>query len=207
MPIDRRTAIQWMMAASAALQAPSLSFAADAAAAPATITGYGKDPNLTKDYRPGDLWPLTFTASQRKTAAALCDLIIPPEGDVPAASALGVVEFIDEWISSPYEAGQRDKPVVIEGLRWLDEQSRSRFGADFAAITPAQRTTICDELVATPATPALLKPSAYFMRYRDLTAIGFYTTPVGMKDIGYRGNVPLASYDGPPQEVLAKLGM
>ncbi len=55
--------------------------------------------------------------------------------------------------------------------------------------------------------PGLEKPAAFFTRYRDLTAIGFYTTPIGMKDIGYRGNVPLASYDGPPKEVLAKIGL
>ncbi|HEY5810126.1 MAG TPA: gluconate 2-dehydrogenase subunit 3 family protein [Povalibacter sp.] len=202
--IDRRTAIQWMMAASAALQAPSLSFAADAAG---SVAGYGKDPKLTIDYKPGDLWPLTFTPAQRRTATVLCDLVIPAEGDVPAASALGVVEFIDEWISSPYDAGKGDRPAIVDGLRWLDEQSQARFSADFAGITSTQRTAICDELIATPVKAGLEKAAVFFTRYRDLTAIGFYTTPVGMKDVGYRGNVPLASYDGPPKEVLEKIGM
>jgi hypothetical protein len=28
-----------------------------------------------------------------------------------------------------------------------------------------------------------------------------------MKDLGYVGNVPLASFDGPPVEVLRRLGL
>lgn len=200
--IDRRTAIQWMIAASAALQAPSVSFAA--AAAPVGV-GYGKDANLTKDYKPGDLWPLTLNAEQRKLAAVLCDLMIPAEGDAPGAAALGVVEFIDEWISSPYPDGQRDRTLIVEGFAWLDAQARSRFDASFAAIDAPRRASICDPLTETPPPSALKQAAQFFFRYRDLTAIGFYTTPIGTADLGYRGNVPLASYDGPPPEVLARL--
>ena len=47
----------------------------------------------------------------------------------------------------------------------------------------------------------------FFARFRDLTATGFYTSPVGMKDIGYVGNTPLAQFEGPPPEVLRKLGL
>jgi hypothetical protein len=45
------------------------------------------------------------------------------------------------------------------------------------------------------------------LRLRDLIAGGYYTTPEGMKDIGYRGNISMASWDGPPKEVLEKLGL
>lgn len=205
MPIDRRTTIKWMLAASAALQAPSLSFAD--VAAKAASAGYGKDPRLTVDYKPGDLWPLTLSAAQRKAASVLCDLIIPAEGDVPAASAFGVVDFIDEWISSPYDTGGSDRATIVEGLNWLDDFSRSKFGAEFAGASATQRTSLCDELIASPVKAGLEKPGAFFLRFRDLTAVGFFTTPIGMKDLGYRGNVPLASYDGPPKEVLEKIGM
>ena len=47
----------------------------------------------------------------------------------------------------------------------------------------------------------------FFARYRDLTAGGFYTTPEGMKDIGYTGNVQLASYPGPSPAALKQLGL
>ena len=51
------------------------------------------------------------------------------------------------------------------------------------------------------------KAAKFFAKFRDLTAGGFYTTPVGMKDIGYTGNVPLEKFDGPPLEALKKAGL
>ncbi len=54
---------------------------------------YGTDPNLVRVYKPGDLWPLTFTSAQRATAAVLCDLIIPADAKSPSASSVGVVDF------------------------------------------------------------------------------------------------------------------
>ena len=208
MNVDRRTAIQWVLAASAASRAPSIAFADNAARASVpSAKGYGKDPNLIKTYAPGDLWPLTMSAAQRKQAAVLTDLIIPPEGDQPAPSALGVVEFIDEWISAPYPDNARDRPVILDGLAWIDETARSKFKKDFVSISAQQREAICDELVSTPVPSKLEKPAAFFMRFRDLTAVGFYTTPIGSNDLGYRGNVPLAKFDGPPKELLVKLGV
>ena len=35
----------------------------------------------------------------------------------------------------------------------------------------------------------------------------YYGTPKGWKAIGYVGNMPLPALDGPPQEVLDKLGL
>jgi hypothetical protein len=207
MNIDRRTAIQWMLAASAALRAPDVALAAEPGKRIDAASGYGKDPNLIKGYAPGDLWPLTLTAAQRKQTAALADLIIPSEGDQPGASGVGVVEFIDEWISAPYPDHVRDRSIVLEGFAWLDERSRSLFKKEFASIADAQRGAICDELVDARGVATLEKPTAFFTRFRDLTALGFYTTPIGSHDLGYRGNVPLERFDGPPKELLVKLGL
>ncbi|MFL6549500.1 MAG: gluconate 2-dehydrogenase subunit 3 family protein [Povalibacter sp.] len=206
MNLDRRTAIQWMLAASAALRAPSIAFADDVAKTIAA-NGYGKDPNLIKSYASGELWPLTLTSDQRKIASALSDTIIPPEGNQPGAAGVGVVDFIDEWISAPYPDNVRDRPLILEGLAWLDERARAKYKTGFASSSDQQRASLCDELVGTTVPAALQKPAAFFARYRDLTAVGFYTTPIGTQDLGYRGNVPLDRYDGPPKEALAKLGL
>lgn len=203
--VDRRTTIKWVLAASATL--PLMKPGAVAAADPAAV-GYGTDPDLTKIYKPGELWPLTFTAPQRRTAAALCDVIIPADAVSPSASAVGVVDFIDEWISAPYPAQQSDRKTLLWGLEWLDTQAQRRFARAFADLEEAQITAICGEICHVPRAPAELAPAAeFFAKYRDLTAGGFYTTPAGTRDLQYVGNVPLARFDGPPPEVLRKVGV
>jgi hypothetical protein len=195
--MDRRMAVKWVMAASAALRLPSISF--DALAAAPAAQGYGKDPDLLKSYTSGDLWPLTLTKEQRATAAALCDLIIPADDVSPAASSVGVVDFIDEWISAPYPEHAVDRKTVLDGLAWIDQEAQRRFNKPFAALSAAQMSAIADELTGDAA--------AFFARYRALTAGGFYTTKVGMRDLQYVGNVPLVSFEGAPPEVLKRLGL
>ena len=205
--MDRRSAIKWMLAATATISILEReSFAADARGVAAK--GYGTDPDLLKNYQPGDVWPLTMTDAQRRTAAALCDVIIPGDSKSPSASALHVHEFIDEWISAPYPDQAKDRPTVLEGLAWIDAESQKRFGANFADLVRKQQALICDDICyVAKAKPEFQKAAQFFKRFRDLTAGGFYTTPEGMKDIGYVGNVPLPEFPGPPPEVLKKLGL
>ncbi len=207
--MDRRTSIKWMLAATAAMQALQLrageSVAREVAAGQA---GYGTDPELLKEWKAGGPWPLTLTESGRRTTQALCDLIIPADEHSPAASAVGVVDFIDEWISAPYPNQRGDREIVLPGLTWIDDEAHKRFGKGFAAITDAQKGAIADDICsAAKAAPEFAKAARFFAKFRDLTAGGFYTTPVGMKDIGYTGNVPLERFDGPPLEALKKAGL
>jgi hypothetical protein len=209
--MDRRITIKWMFAAAATVPSlHSLSFAAEPQArnVAANQAGYGTDPDLMKEWRPGGPWPLTLGVAARLTTTALCDLIIPAEGDTPAASAVGVVDFIDEWISAPYPQQRGDREIVLPGLQWIEVEAQRRFGKGFAAIGDAQRAHIADDVCSpAKAKPEFATAAKFFAKFRDLTAGGFYTTPVGMKDIGYVGNVPLEKFDGPPLEVLKKLGL
>jgi hypothetical protein len=206
MRVDRRTAIKWVLAASAALQLPAGAAPSQPPAA-ASVTGYGKDPSLTKIYQPGELWPLTLNEHQRATATVLSDMIIPEDNESPAASKVGVVDFIDEWISAPYPTNQKDRPVIIEGLAWLDAEAQRRFKNPFSALTEKERMAICDDISAAKPAAQFAQAATFFARYRALTAGGFYTTPIGMKDLRYVGNVATTTYDGPPPEVLKKLGL
>ena len=193
--LDRRTAIKWVLAASAALRLPSVSF--DATAATPVAKGYGKDPNLMKVYAAGELWPLTLSKEQRATATALCDLIIPADDTSPAASSVGVVDFLDEWISAPYPEHAEDRKLVVDALSKVESEAQRRFKTSFAKLSAQQMSTIADAIVTEPS----------FIRYRALTAGGFYTTPVGVKDLKYVGNVAIETFEGPTKEVLAKLGL
>ena len=207
--MDRRTSIKWMMAAAAAMQSLQLQ-AGDAAArdVAAGQAGYGTDPDLVKQWQAGGPWPLTLSDNARLTTAALCDLIIPADEHSPAASKVGVVDFIDEWISAPYPQQRGDREVILPGLLWIEAEAQKRFGKAFPALSEAQQSAIADDICS----PAKAKPEfatavKFFGRFRDLTAGGFYTTPVGMKDIGYTGNVSLEKFDGPPLEALRKAGL
>ena len=204
MRIDRRTSIKWVLAASAALQLPTATLARETAKG---VSGYGKDPNLLKIHTLGELWPLTLSEPQRAAATVLSDLIIPADDQSPAASKVGVVDFIDEWISAPYPDNQRDKPVVIQGLAWLDQESQRRFKSNFAALMEQDRAAICDDISAAKPAARFEEAAKFFARYRALTAGGYYTTPVGMKDLRYVGNVAMTTFEGPPPEVLKRLGL
>jgi Gluconate 2-dehydrogenase subunit 3 len=200
--ITRRESIKWVIAASATASLLSTR----GIGANGAVRGYGQDPKLLEIYKPGDLWPLTFTKDQRRTAAVLCDVIIPADEKSPSAGQLSVHDFIDEWISAPYPRQQEDRKIIVDGLSWLDGESKKRFRKAFVDLSDDERCQICDEICfEAKAKPAMKKSAQFFARFRDLTADGFYTTPEGMKDIQYLGNVPLTKFDGPPPEVLAYL--
>jgi hypothetical protein len=208
--MDRRTTIKWMLAASAAW--PAWRGAAGqprhgtALLRPPAAPGYGTDPDLVTPHKRGEFWPLTLSAAQRRLAAVLSDLIIPADEHSPSASAVGVVEFIDEWVSAPYPRQQRDRPVVLDGFTWLDAEGGRRGGKGFAELDVATQTAICDSICsATRAAPERREAARFFALYRDLTAGAFYSSPEGRKDLGYIGNVPLTSFEGAPPELLKKL--
>jgi hypothetical protein len=221
--VSRRRAIQWVMAAATAsalpTEVPTQALAQTVGQsptpqehalkqAPVSAKGYGTDPKLVLVHKPGDLWPLTFTAAQHKTAGELADVILPRDEYGPAASAVGVVEMIDEWISAPYPQQQGDRPVIIDGLAWLEVEANHRFTRAFTDLTAVQKHAICDDIChGASAKEPFRRGARFFGRFRSLCAGAYYATPAGWKAIGYVGNIPLPSFDGPPPEVLARLGV
>ena len=206
--MDRRTALKWMLAVAASVPLARQRLLAGDPIPGAGPSGYGSGPELNKTYAPGEIWPLTLTGAQRRTVQALCDTIIPADDGSPAASAVGVVDFFDEWVSAPYPRQRADRPVLTEGLAWIDAEAQRRFGRDFAALDESGRAAICDDICLVSAAKAdHRQAAAFFARFRDLTAGAFSTTPAGMKDIGYVGNVPLANFDGPPEAALRHVGL
>ena len=202
--MDRRLTLKWMLAAAAV---PPLARGMQLFAA-TEPNPYGTDPKLSETYHPGDLWSLTFTPVQRRQATVLCDTIIPADATSPSASDVGVVDFIDEWISAPYPMQRADRKTVLEGLAWLDAEAARRFTKSMVDSSEEQLHSLCDDICYVPkAKPEHLEAAKFFARYRDLTAGGFYTTPQGRQDLGYVGNIPLPRFDGPPLEVLQKAGL
>ena len=212
--IPRRLALKWIAGASASLTisgSPNFSpvAAAKAAAAPITAVGYGPDPDILKVYQPGDLWPLTFSNDQRRLVIALCDIIIPADDASPSASEIGVHDFVDEWISSPYQDQAKDRNLILRGLTWLDEEAprRDPLATTFLALNPDTQVAVCRDLAVAAKPDRKKYPGSFFYLLRNLVAGGYFTTPEGMKAIGYVGNSPSPVWNGPPKEVLEKLGL
>lgn len=163
------------------------------------------DPDLLRPTAP---WPRKLSASELATLGVLCDTIIPADAKSPSASAVGVPAYINEYVSAPYDGQMRDLIRVRGGLSWLNLESVKRFGRTWTRLTAAERTQICDDICFLPsAKPEFQAAARFFDLIRDLTAVGFYTTDAGMKDLQYIGNMALPRWDGPPLEVLQHLGL
>jgi hypothetical protein len=208
--LPRRTVFKWFAVAAAGLQLgqPRTIAAEPPTGTPIALKGYGTDPKLNAIYNPGDFWPLTLTVPQRGTATALADIILPADEYGPAASELRVTDYLDEWVSAPYPAQRADRAVIPPGLDWLDGESARRFNARFAALTREQSHALCDDVCYTAtAKPEFRQGAIFFSRFRAVAAGAYYCTSAGWKAIGYIGNLPLARFDGPPPEVLTRLGV
>ena len=209
--MDRRDAVKAMAAASglvaitgkAAAQAPQASPKPQSAAI--GPRGTPTDPDLL---HPRKDWPRKLSARELATLSVLCDTIIPADEKSPAASTVGVPAYINEYVSAPYDGQTRDLVRVRGGLAWLNTESNERFGKTFVRLSAAERSQICDDICYLPrAKPEFQSAARFFDLIRDLTAVGFYTTDAGMRDLQYIGNVALPKWDGPPPEVLRHLGL
>ena len=207
--LDRRQALAWLAVAAVGLTASGrLPLGAAEPGDRPHGKRIGADPVLNKTYVPGELWPLSFTPAQRAAADALADLILPPEAGGKKPSELGVPAFIDEWVSSYYDETLKDRPIILAGLTWLDAEAQRRHGAVFAKLTEAQQAGIADDICGVKPVKKEHKPGQdFFKRFRHLAAGGYYTTPQGMRELGYVGNTPSATFDGPTPEALKHLGL
>jgi len=196
--LSRREALRRILVASAlAVSLDITSFAVE------DIRRIGDDPDLLKKEIP---WPRILTESERKLVTVLADVIVPADEFGPAASAVGVTDFIDEWVSAPYEQQQKEQKIIRQGLAWLDTTAQQRFGRSFAACADPERTTLLDDIVR-DGTDLHKAGIAFFRLFRDRVAGAYYSTPEGWAAIGYTGNVPMAEFPGPPPEALRHVGL
>jgi hypothetical protein len=203
--MDRRRSIKTLIAgavsAGAVIEAcnPSDKKTGDTGAAEAVIpvAGINRMPEEA-EYERSLRGKTFFTPEEMTTITILCDIIIPRDGISGSASDAKVPDFIG-FIVTDMPAHQTP---LRGGLRWLDLQCLQRYDRAFAHCTPAQQIEMVDE-IAWPekAKPGMEQGVAFFNLMRNLTATGFYTTEIGIKDLGYKGNVP-NQWKGVPAEVL-----
>ncbi|MEO8117371.1 MAG: gluconate 2-dehydrogenase subunit 3 family protein, partial [Bacteroidota bacterium] len=133
----------------------------------------------------------------------LADIIIPKDEISGSATDAGVPAFIDFIVND-----MPDHQIPMRGgLRWLDIECLNRYTTAFKDCTPAQQIEIVD-MIAYPkkAKPEMAQGVIFFNRMRDLTSTGFFTSEMGVKDVGYAGNKP-NQWNGVPDEVLKQYNM
>lgn len=195
--------------------------ATGAVAVPAVIAGCGPDdkkaaevpaaPTFNLDRNPAEIenekrilaMDKFFTDHEMATIAILSDIIIPADEVSGSATDAKVPEFI-EFIVKDMPSHQTP---LRGGLRWLDMQCLNKYNNAFKDCTKEQQIEMIDQ-IAYPqkAKPEMAQGVAFFNNMRDLVATGFYTSEIGVKDIGYIGNTP-TQWNGVPDDVLKQYGL
>jgi gluconate 2-dehydrogenase gamma chain len=144
-----------------------------------------------------------FDEHEMKTISVLSDIIIPKDGTSGGATDAGVPDFI-EFIAKDMPKHQ---VPLRGGTKWLDLQCMRRFDKSFVGCDAPQQIEIVDE-IAYPekAKPEMQQGVAFFNLMRDLTATGFFTSKIGIDDLGFAGN-RANQWDGVPQDVLNQYGL
>jgi len=168
------------------------------------VLNYDRTPQELADYKKliADKF---FTDDEMATITILADIIIPKDEVSGSASDAAVPAFIEFIVKDmPYH-----QTPMRGGLRWLDMQCLKRYEKSFKDATPQQQIEMVD-LIAYPekakTNPELTQGVSFFNNMRDLTATGFYTTQMGVKDLGYVGNQP-TQWNGVPDDVLKQYGL
>ena len=147
--------------------------------------------------------PNFFTEHEMATITLLSDIIIPKDAVSGSATDAKVPEFIEFIVKD-----MPDHQVPMRGgLKWLDLHSYKKHAKAFTECSGKEQIGIVDE-IAYPqkAAPELAQGVSFFNKIRDLVTTGFYTAEIGVKDLGYMGNVP-NMWAGVPDDVLKQHGL
>jgi len=147
---------------------------------------------------PGGVYtPKFFNAHLYKTLQVLCDTIIPADADSGGAVEGGAPEFIDLLTSENAEYQVK----LGGGLAWLDSTCISRYGKAYLDCSPGQQKEILDQIAFRKNAAQgeeMAHAVEFFALLRTMTADGFFTSKIGIKYLGYKGNTYLPEFPGCP---------
>jgi len=146
-----------------------------------------------------------FNEHELETIGVLSTVILPPKEPHGGPMEAGVPELVEFMGKDIPEMA----PTLLGGLMWLDHKSNTEYGVEFKAATLEQQKEICDQICWHDTEVPLDKQALeiqFFYMMRGLTVTGYYTSKVGIADLGYKGNQPNV-WDGVPQEVLDQHGV
>ena len=145
----------------------------------------------------GSYTPKYFSAPQYAALVVLCDMILPKDEKSGGAVEAGAPEFVDLLTSE----NEKYQLRLGGGLFWLDAYSTDHYGKVFLECTPEQRKEVLD-LIAfrknAKQDPSLSQGVSFFSFLRNMTCDGYYTSKIGIADLGYIGNTSLREFPGCP---------
>jgi len=140
---------------------------------------------------PGDWTPTLFSNDQARIVTALADVILPAD-DSPSASDLGVPKFIETMVNEVYsEVQQRE---FLEGLDKFADDYRADIQSEFAVGNDTDKYdfTYYQNRLAVEEDPAR---NPFFLSFKELTLLGYFTTEVGASEVLRYQAVP-GTYEG-----------
>ena len=144
-----------------------------------------------------------FTEHEMTTITVLGDIIIPKDEISGSASDAKVPDFIEFIVKDMPD----HQTPMRGGLRWLDMQCLKQFDKSFVDCDSKQRIAMVDQIAyPNKAKPEMKQGVAFFNLMRNLVTTGFFTSEIGVKDVGYKGNTP-NQWNGVPDDVLKQYGM
>ncbi len=146
-----------------------------------------------------------FNAHEMETIAVLSTVILPPKEPHGGPIEAKVPEFI-EFIGKDFPEMQM---TLLGGLMWLDHKCNTEFEVEFKSASLEQQKMILDTIAYHDVEVPLEKQPLeiqFFHMMRGLTVTGYYTSKVGITDLGYKGNMPNV-WDGVPEDVLEQHGV
>jgi len=143
-----------------------------------------------------------FEDNELETIRILGNLILPPNENGTIEDA-GVVDFIEFMTKDVPEFQVK----IRGGLMWLNNNCNSKYNTVFSRCTEDQQKAILDSIAfPNPDTSEQLQEVQFFSLMRNLVLTGYFTSEVGIKELGYVGNTP-NNWDGVPQDVLDEHGV
>ena len=142
--------------------------------------------------------PKALNAHEYKTLQILADLIIPADERGPGAAAAGSCEFIDLLASQNAQL----LAIYTGGLAWLDRSSQRLYAKHFVGANPQQQTALLDLIAYRKNESPMLGPGIRFFEWaRRMVVDAYYTSPAGIKAIGYVGNAAIAKFEVPQEAI------
>ena len=146
----------------------------------------------------GAYQPKALNEHEYRTLERLADLIIPAEEGSPGALEAGAADWIDLMSS----VNEQLLDIYTGGIAWLDRAMLARHSTDFLSAPPEQQTAMLDLIAYRKNDGPEPGPGIRFFAWaRKMVVDAYYTTPYGVKAIGYMGN-KAQSHFFVPEEAL-----